>query len=154
MLLDFITDENEYDKMRWNFAKQLISSEKWKMEPVQDHYGYNECGKENDSYVFRLRYAKRKHSLPIIRTHSGPYNPNRLEALREYNSWCVDLAQSKLLDVLSIGSSQLTQSNFGEDWEGKSNGGGVPINSEIEYCIIRDNANPMLVRTYSGIKND
>ena len=85
----------------------------------------------------RLEYARKKHALPIIRTHSGPYNPNRMEALKEYNSWCRDLAQSQLLDVLSIGSSQLTQSNFGENWEGKANGGGVTVNSELEYMTIR-----------------
>mgnify|MGYP003295199106 CR=1 FL=1 len=146
-------NDNEYDKMRWDFATKLIASEKYKTEPPQDHYGYEECGRDNDSYVSRLRYARLKHSLPIIRTHSGPYNPNRLEALKEYNSWCKDLAKSKLLDILSIGSSQLTQSHFGEDWDGRPNGGGVPVNSEVEYCTIKENASPMLVRTYSGTKN-
>lgn len=145
--------DNPYDNMRWDFAKKLIESERWKLEKSQDHYGYKECGKSNDSYVLRLNYARTKHSLPIIRTHSGPYNENRMEALKEFNSWCRDLADSRLLDVLSIGSSQLTQSNFGEDWEGKPNGGGVPVNSEVEYQIIKENSCPMLVRTYSGTKN-
>lgn len=148
-----LNNDNPYDNMRWDFAKKLIEREQWRLQPAQDHYGYKECGEKNDSYIARLEYARSKHSLPIIRTHSGPYNPNRLEALKEYNSWCQDLAESKLLDVLSIGSSQLTQSNFGEDWEGKANGGGVPINSEMEYQIIRENAKPMLVRTYSGTKD-
>lgn len=145
--------DNSYDKMRWDFAKKLISSEKYKFEAPLDHFGYPECGKDNDSFIKRLAYAYKKHSLPIIRTHSGPYNPNRLEALKEYNSWCKILAKSKLLDVLSIGSSQLTQSHFGEEWDGLPNGGGVPVNSELEYCIIRNNAKPMLVRTYSGTKD-
>lgn len=148
-----LSNNNPYDSMRWDFAKKLIENESWKLESAQDHYGYKECGQNDDTYVARLVYARSKNALPIIRTHSGPYNPNRLDALREYNSWCKDLAESKLLDVLSIGSSQLTQSNFGEDWEGKPNGGGVPVNSELEYQIIRENANPMLVRTYSGTKN-
>lgn len=148
-----LVNDNPYDKMRWDFAKKLIESESWKFEPIQDHYGYKECGKNNDSYVARLNYAREKHSLPLIRTHSGPYNENRIEALKEFNSWCRDLAKSKLLDVLSIGSSQLTQSNFGENWEGKPNGGGIPVNSEMEYRIIKENATPMLVRTYSGTKN-
>lgn len=148
-----LNNTNPYDEMRWEFAQKLIENESWKLEQPQDHYGYNECGKRNDSYLARLEYARRKNALPIIRTHSGPYNPNRLEALKEYNSWCKDLAESKLLDVLSIGSSQLTQSNFNEDWEGKSNGGGVPVNSELEYHVIRENASPMLVRTYSGTKD-
>ena len=148
-----LNNDNPYDNMRWDFAKKLIESERWRKEPAQDHYGYQECGTDKDSYIARLEYAVSKHSLPIIRTHSGPYSPNRMEALKEYNSWCKDLAASKLLDVLSIGSSQLTQSNFGEDWEGKSNGGGVPVNNELEYQIIKENAKPMLVRTYSGTKD-
>lgn len=148
-----LIQDNEYDRMRWNFAKNLISSERYKLEAAQDHYGYLECGKDNDTFIARLEYAKKKNSLPIIRTHSGPYNPNRMEALKEYNSWCKTLASTRLLDVLSIGSSQLTQSHFGEKWDGLPNGGGVPVNSEIEYKIIKENANPMLVRTYSGTKD-
>ncbi|MBO4662507.1 MAG: hypothetical protein J5630_07390 [Bacteroidaceae bacterium] len=148
-----LNQQNPYDDMRWAFAKKMIESERYKLEPAQDHYGYPTCGTDTDSYVDRLNYARSKHSLPIIRTHSGPYNPNRMEALKEYSSWCRDLAQSKLLDVLSIGSSQLTQSNFGEDWEGKPNGGGVPVNSEAEYRVIKEEAKPMLVRTYSGTKD-
>jgi hypothetical protein len=148
-----LNQKNPYDDMRWNFAKKLIESEKFKIETPQDHFGYASCGTDDDTYIERLKYARNKHALPIIRTHSGPYNPNRLEALKEYSSWCRDLAQSQLLDVLSIGSSQLTQSNFGEDWEGKPNGGGVPVNSEAEYRTIKEEARPMLVRTYSGTKD-
>lgn len=148
-----LINDNPYDNMRWDFAKQLIASERYKLELPLDHLGYPECGKDNDSFVARLEYAIKKHTLPIIRTHSGPYNPNRLEALKEYNSWCRTLAQSQLLDVLSIGSSQLTQAHFGENWDGLPNGGGVPVNSEMEYRIIKENAKPMLVRTYSGTKD-
>lgn len=148
-----LVNDNPYDKMRWEFAEKLISSERYKLEAPLDHHGYPECGKDNDTYIARLEYARKKHALPIIRTHSGPYNPNRLEALKEYNSWCRMLAQSQLLDVLSIGSSQLTQAHFGEIWEGMPNGGGVPVNSALEYEVIKENAKPMLVRTYSGTKN-
>lgn len=148
-----LVNDSQYDKMRWDFAMKLIESERWKLEPPLDHLGYPECGKDNDSFVARLGYAKKRHTLPIIRTHSGPYNPNRMEALKEYNSWCRILAQSQLLDVLSIGSSQLTQAHFGEKWDGLPNGGGVPVNSEMEYRLIKENANPMLVRTYSGTKD-
>ena len=148
-----LINDNPYDKMRWEFAEKLIASERYKLEPPLDHLGYAECGKDDDGFVKRLEYARKKHSLPIIRTHSGPYNPNRMEALKEYNSWCRILAQTQLLDVLSIGSSQLTQAHFGEKWDGLPNGGGVPVNSEMEYRIIKENASPMLVRTYSGTKD-
>jgi len=148
-----IINDSQYDGMIWDFAKELVESQKYLLEPAQDHYGYSTCGTDHDTYLARLQYAKDRGSLPIIRTHSGPYNPNHMEALKEYNSWCEDLAKSRLLDVLSIGSSQLTQSNFGENWDGLANGGGVPVNSEIEYRVIKEKASPMLVRTYSGTKN-
>lgn len=153
ILPNSLINDNPYDKMRREFAEKLIASEHYKLEPPLDHLGYPECGKSNDSLVRRIEYAKSKHSLPIIRTHSGPYNSDRLEALKEYNSWVKDLAQSRFLDVLSIGSSQLTQGHFGEDWKDMPNGGGVPVNSELEYRIIKENAHPMLVRTYSGTKD-
>ncbi len=148
-----LTENDEYDSMRWNFATKLIESEKYKYIQPQDHYGYANCGKDNDRFIDRVQYAKSKHSLPLIRVHVGPYNPDQLEALKEFNSWVKELADSRLLDILSIGSSQLTQSNFGENWEGMANGGGVPINSALEYSIVREIAKPMLVRTYSGTKN-
>ena len=153
LLPSSLINDNPYDKMRWEFAEKLIASERYKVEQPFDHLGYPECGKDNDGFINRLEYARKKHTLPIVRTHSGPYNPNRMEALKEYNSWCRTLARTRLLDVLSIGSSQLTQAHFGENWNGLPNGGGVPVNSEIEYRIIKENANPMLVRTYSGTKN-
>lgn len=148
-----LLEDDEYDRMRWDFAKKLIESEAYRMILPLDHYGYKSCGTSTDNVIDRLNYAKSHNSLPLIRAHVGPYNPNRLEALKEFNSWVKDLADSKLLDVLSVGSSQLTQSNFGENWEGLPNGGGVPINSPIEYSIVKENAKPMLVRTYSGTKN-
>ena len=148
-----LINDHPYDHLRWSFAKELIESEKYKQVTAPDHWGYPECGSDIDSFIKRFDYAKSKNALPLIRTHSGPYNPNRMDALKEYNSWCRFLAQSRLLDVLSIGSSQLTQSHFGEKWDGLPNGGGVPVNSEYEYRVIRENASPMLVRTYSGTKN-
>ncbi len=145
-----LLQENDYDKMRFQFAKKIIDTEIYKTTKPLDHLGYASCGKTNDNYLDRLDYCKKRHTLPIIRTHSGPYNSNREEALKEYNCWCKDLARSQLLDVLSIGSSQLTQSNFGENWGDLPNGGGIPVNSELEYKIIKENSLPMLVRTYAG----
>lgn len=148
-----LSQRDPYDKDRFDFAKKLIENEEYKSVPIPDHYGYAGCGSSSDSYLKRLKYCRNRHSLPIIRVHAGPYRPDRLEAVKEYKSWVKELATSRLLDVLSIGSSQLTQSNFGEDWEGMHNGGGVPINSEVEYREIAELAKPMLVRTYAGTKN-
>lgn len=147
------TTTQPYDEARNDFAKKYIESEAYKLVQPQDHYGYPTCGTDQDSFLDRLTYCKEKKSLPIIRVHAGPYSTNRLEAIAEFKSWVKDLAASRLMDILSIGSSQLTQSNFGEDWEGLNNGGGVPVNSEFEYREIAEAAKPMLTRTYSGTKD-
>jgi hypothetical protein len=148
-----IVQTNDYDNMRWEFAKNLISNERYKLIQSPDHLGYKEAGTKADSYLKRLEYCQKKQTLPIIRAHVGPYNPNRQEAIKEFIDWEKQLAQKGLLDVLSIGTSQLTQSNFGENWDGLPNGGGVPVNSEVEYRQIKEAAVPMLVRTYAGTKD-
>ncbi len=144
---------SEYDNIRWSFARDVINSELYKNYPIRDHIGYPVAGSNKDNFVDRLQYAKKKQSLPLIRAHVGPYNSKRLEAIKEFISWVKDLAKSKYLDILSIGSSQLTQSHFGENWGDLPNGGGVPINSELEYAMIKEAATPMLVRTYAGTKD-
>lgn len=148
-----LLQDNYYDNMRWKLAEKLIADGAYKLVGPQDHYGYPECGTRCDLFLARLRYCKDRHTLPLIRAHVGPYNPDRTEALQEFGSWTKELAASRLLDVFSIGSSQLSQSNFGENWEGKANGGGVPVNSEQEYTQIAAMASPMLVRTYAGTKS-
>lgn len=144
---------DDYDNMRWNFAVKLIEEGEYNKIPIPDHQNYIDYGTNSDSYLKRLEYCKSKQSLPIIRAHVGPYNPDRIEAIKEFIDWEKRLARTGWLDVLSIGSSQLTQSNFNENWEGLPNGGGVPINSELEYIQIKEAAKPMLVRTYAGTKN-
>jgi len=144
---------HEYDKSLVAFASKFIESEKYNLVKAPDHYGYSQCGTSSDSYLDRLKYCRQNHTLPLIRVHAGPYSPKREEAIKEYIGWAKELSQSQLLDVLSIGSSQLTQQHFGEDWDGLPNGGGVPVNSELEYRQIADAAKPMLVRTYAGTKD-
>lgn len=155
LIPESFTKIHPYDQSLLDFGKSYIESDRYKYVLPLDHNGYQEYGTERDSFEKRLEYCKSKHTLPIIRLHAGPYCANRTEAIKEFQVWCKDLANSRLLDVLSIGSSQLTQSNFGEDWykKGLHNGGGIPINSEQEYCLIREAAKPMLVRTYSGTKH-
>jgi hypothetical protein len=88
-----------------------------------------------------------------MRAHVGPYLPDRLQAVQLFIDWTRQLAATGLLDVLSIGTSQLSQSNFGEDWRGSPNGGGVPINSPQEFTAVWEAARPMLVRTYAGTRD-
>lgn len=148
-----IVTEYVYDKARWDFAKNFIANKSYHGIKPPDHSGYPAFGTKHDSFTARLEYAAKTHTLPLIRAHAGPYNPDRLEAIKEFLSWSRQLAGAGLLDVLSIGSSQLTQSHFGEKWDELPNGGGVPVNSEVEYAMIREAARPMLVRTYAGTKN-
>jgi hypothetical protein len=88
-----------------------------------------------------------------MRAHVGPYRPDRAEAVQLFLDWTQQLARAGLLDVLSIGTSQLTQSHFGEDWDNKPNGGGVPINSPDEFRAVWEASRPMLVRTCAGTRN-
>lgn len=145
--------QHAYDKARFEFATKFMESGRFRQVVPPDHQGYATCGTDSDSFADRLAYCVSRRSLPLIRVHAGPYSPNRIEAVNEFKSWVGRLAKSRLLDVLSIGTSQLTQSRFEESWEGLHNGGGVPINSEIEYREIAALARPMLVRTYAGTKN-
>jgi len=144
---------HEYDRELQDFAQSYIESEKYKFVGPSDHWNYSTCGTSTDTFIKRLEYARERKSLPLIRVHAGPYSPDRKDAIKRFVSWCGELAATRLLDVLSIGSSQLTQQHFGENWDGLHNGGGVPVNSEMEYRMIADAARPMLVRTYAGTNN-
>lgn len=145
----------KYDRDLLEFGKTIISSAKYENEKPLTHNYYPEYGTRKDTIELRIDHNFEGSYQPVIRAHSGPYSAemSRVECLKEYQSWCKKLADSGYLDILSIGTSQLSQSNFGENWSGKSNGGGVPVNSEKEYYDIWEAARPMLVRTYSGTKN-
>lgn len=150
-----IKDGCQYDNDLEKFGQSIIKSGEYKYMKASEHNLYPEFGTINDTLELRLDNNFKDRFQPIIRAHSGPYSDNmsRKEMLEKFNKWCQELGKSGYLDVLSIGSSQLSQSNFGEDWSGKPNGGGVPVNSEIEYANIWHAARPMLVRTYSGTKS-
>lgn len=144
---------NNYDNLRYNFAKRLIEKKEYLKEKPLSHSGYKDFGTKKDSLIKRLTFCEKNNTLPIIRTHIGPYGNDRKKAVNNFIKWVKKLSKDKYLDVLSIGTSQLTQSNFGESWKNLINGGGVPINSVSEYVHIYKVAKPMLVRTYSGSKN-
>jgi hypothetical protein len=141
-----VAEEERYDQARLAFGRRIMERElPDRIAPV-DRSGYPEYGTRRDTLIARL-----DHSLPpLMRAHVGPYMPNRLQAVQEFLSWCRRLAKSGYLDILSIGTSQLTQSDFGGDWGDTPNGGGVPINSEEEFRQVYDASRPMLVRTYAG----
>jgi hypothetical protein len=142
-----------YDENRLSFGKELIAKGDYLGFKPPDRTGYKDFGTEKDSVITRCRHAIQKGQPPLFRAHAGPYLPNRKEAVDLFLEWSRNLAISGYLDILSIGTSQLTQSAFREDWGEKPNGGGVPINSREEFSAVWKAAKPMLVRTYAGTKN-
>lgn len=144
---------NGYDELRLRFGARLVAAEAHRAELPPDRSGYAAFGTPRDTLEARLQHSQARGLTPLTRVHAGPYNRNRLEALRQFNDWARQLAASGWLDVLSIGSSQLTQSRFGENWGDAPNGGGVPINTPDEYRSVWAAARPMLVRTYAGTRD-
>lgn len=139
-----------YDEHRMAFGRELVGKGEHLVEQPVDRYGYDGFGTRKDHLFSRVEHGKSHGLPPVIRVHAGPYHPERVQAVEEFIGWLRDLRRTGFLDVVSIGTSQLTQEKFGEDWKDDPNGGGVPVNSEAEYERIREEACPMLVRTYAG----
>ena len=151
-----ILNSSRYDDYRLDFGKQIIDSQKYQSFKPIDRSGYKEFGTLQDTLEKRLEHNRIQHTnYPLIRAHSGPFfsNVDREASVRVFIEWSERLAASGYLDILSIGTSQLTQSNFGENWGDKPNGGGVPINSPEEYTEVWRNSRPLLLRTYAGTRN-
>jgi hypothetical protein len=148
-----MTAEVEYDEFRLRFGRELVESGKHLQVHPPDRSGYPQFGTARDTVLARIRHAEQHQQPPLMRAHVGPYLPDREAAVHLFLDWTRQLAQAGFLDVLSIGTSQLSQSHFGEDWTGLPNGGGVPIQSPEEFRTVWQAARPMLVRTYAGTKN-
>ncbi len=148
-----MTEEIAYDNARMAFARDLLQSEKHLQVKPVDRSGYEGFGTRTDRAVARVRHGIDNGLPPLMRAHVGPYLPDRVEAVHRFLEWARQLARDGLLDVLSIGTSQLTQSSFGEEWGDRPNGGGVPINAPEELHAVYEAARPMLVRTYAGTKD-
>jgi hypothetical protein len=144
---------SKYDDERINFAKELINKGEYIFVKTPEPLNYPTYGTFKDKIVDRIIYNRKRHNLPLMRVHVGPYNPNYEDAKKEFKSWLKQLSLDGFLDVVSIGSSQLSQSDFGKNWGDKPNGGGVPINSEKDLTEIWEASRPMLVRTYAGTKD-
>ncbi len=144
---------SEYDELLMKIAKEYISTAHYESVKPPRKGGYPEFGTRRDTLIQRLRSHQKYSILPLTRVHAGPYDESRKEALELFADWCKQLAKTGYLDICSIGSSQLTQSNFNEDWTDLPNGGGVPIQTPDEYRMIYDGSRPLLLRTYAGTKN-
>lgn len=148
-----ITQGSKYDEDRLSFAQDLIHSGSYKYVKPLERFNYPSFGTFQDTLAARINDNRLKKGPPLMRVHVGPYRPDYEEAKKEFKSWLHELSRNGLLDIVSVGSSQLSQSDFGLDWENKPNGGGVPINSEQDLRDIWEAARPMLVRTYAGTRN-
>jgi len=146
-------DDSTYKITLDGFGKEIIDKGDYISTLPVDRSGYKNFGTANDGLIDRINHGRNNNLPPVIRAHAGPYIENRHESVKQFIEWSRLLAHSGYLDVLSIGTSQLTQSKFGEDWDDLPNGGGVGVNSPEEYERIYEAAKPMLVRTYSGTKN-
>ena len=139
-----------YDEHLMKLAKDFMESKTEFIYPAK--VLYPEFGTHQDRLYLRLRAQQSISDLPLTRVHVGPYDLDKEKALSLYEEWVKTLAKTHKLDILSIGSSQLTQSHFNEDWTGLANGGGIPIQTEQDYIRIYKASRPLLVRTYSGTK--
>lgn len=149
-----LKEAGQYDEHLLSFGRDLIRKQDYLGEkPTQP--SYTDFGTAKDSIEKRLDAASGDNYRPLIRAHVGPYNASmtRRENVDTFLNWTRDLAAAGLLDVLSVGSSQLTQSRFGESWAGDVNGGGVPIATPDEFREVWLAARPMLVRTYAGTRD-
>ncbi len=145
-----LKSHTEYDSQRIKFADELYKSGDFESEGKPIHGDYLEFGTKYDRIERRIDFINKTKSTPIIRAHIGPYNADSEEALKLFSEWVKGLAKAGFLDVLSIGSSQLTQSHFEKDWSDLPNGGGVPVRNREDYYKIYQDARPMLVRSYAG----
>lgn len=150
-----VAEGSSYDDWRMDFGETIVKDHSYEVFKPVDRPAYKEYGTGKDSLIKRLNNIKGGDFKPLIRAHVGPYSSrvDRLDSVKEFMDWAKHLADTGYLDILSIGSSQLTQSNFGEDWGDMPNGGGVPINSPDEYRMIWEVSRPLLLRTYAGTKN-
>ncbi len=142
-----------YDQDRLRFGEEIVRRGDYLGVRPPDRSGYPGFGQAADTLVARLDHAARSGALPLTRAHMGPYLPDRDEAVQRFLAWTRTLAASGHLDILSIGTSQLTQARFGEPWAGEPNGGGVPLASPAEFADAWRAARPMLVRAYAGSRD-
>lgn len=143
---------NEYDNSRMRFGSEIIKKCEYRNieKIVREYPGY---GTVNDTVEARVKSGRTLNQGPLMRAHVGPYTGNAAEDFKLFRSWTKELAAGGLLDVLSIGTSQLTQSHFFEDRTDLVDGGGISIRTPADYGTIWKDARPMLVRTYAGTRD-
>jgi hypothetical protein len=142
-----------YDERLLNFGRELIKYGDYENIKPVDRNNYYHFGEKGDGIASRVGHGTSHHLPPLMRANVGPYLPHRKEAVALFLDWTRQLAKAGLLDVLSIGTSQLSQSDFWRIREGRDDSGGVPIASPDEFAEVWKAARPMLVRSCAGTKN-
>ena len=153
MIPKSVTEGSQYDTDRMAFAESLIEKGDYHFQKPLVRHQYQNYGTRKDTLAERIKYNRKRGNSPLMRVHVGPYQPDYEEAKKEFNAWLRKLSETGFLDIVSVGSSQLSQSDFGTAWGKRPNGGGVPVNSEDDLVKIREAAEPMLVRIYSSTRN-
>ena len=147
---DSIKKQDNYTICLRNISEKFINNKEYLYNSYPKILNYKQMGRKNDNVMIRLRNAIKSNSLPLIRAHVGSYNNNYEYAIKETLEWLNDLADSSILDIASIATSQLTQSHFQKNWNGLPNGGGIPLNSIDDLNLIYKSSRPMLLRAYSS----
>jgi len=142
----WLSEESRFDSNRFQLASDLIDDQSY--VDSRENSLPNLC--RTGSLGARLKAIKQVKGRTLCRAHAGPYFDDIEFSLAIFDQWVRELSKSGELDILSIGTSQLTQQAFGEVWGATPNGGGVPINSEFEFKAVKHAAGDMLVRSYSG----
>lgn len=145
---------SKYDEILLNFGAELIREKAYlDMKPIS-RASYPDKGTNKDTLIKRINATMTDNYAPLLRAHVGPFSSDatREENVREFQDWCKYLSDTGYLDIVSIGSSQLSQSNFGEDWEINRTVGAFQLTHRKSLNRLLQVASPMLVRTYSGTK--
>ncbi len=135
----------------FGFFDRVFSGRETMDEVVSYLKGGGEAGRGEEHYpqttVERIAW---KYPYPIIRQHLG------LSSVEETVEAARKVAESKLIDVISIAPDQEFQENFfhPEKWDpGRAGAGGVPIRSEDDLIKIYEatrTGNYPLLRCYQG----
>lgn len=142
-----------YDAARLDFGRDLVARGDYAAVGPVDRSASARFGLRGDGLAARLAHGAAAGLPPLMRAHVGPWLPDRREAVALFLDWCRRLAAGVLLDVLSIGNSQLSQAALGEDWEGRQDGGGVPLAGPEEFSEAWRASRPMLLRCYAGTRD-
>jgi len=153
LLPDQAARDLAYDEERMAFGRELIRKGEYPSVGPVDRSGSRRFGQRGDGIAARIAYGAARGLPPIVRATVGAFLPDRKEAVELLRAWATRLARGGLLDVLSIGTSRLSRSEFGRDWEGMTDGGGVPIGSTEEFAEIWRAARPMLVKSRAGTRD-